>query len=87
MIEEHIEKILSHLPEQEREEARYRITRANLDGVEHIGLWDHIDPDTGDFAVNVDDLVGNCPRYREELRAKGDNSSSGLIFLSKYASQ
>lgn len=41
---------------------------------------------TGEEPADITDLVGNCPRQRVELRAKGDTWSSGLIGLNKYAS-
>lgn len=50
--EEQLQSMLRALPLDEREEARYRITRAELDGIMSIGLW------TGDEPPDMSDLVG-----------------------------
>jgi len=81
MTEDWIERIVAHLPEHQREEARYRIVQAHMDGVTDIGLW------TGEEPADISDLTGNCPRRRAKLRAEGDEFSSGLIVgFGKYAS-
>lgn len=82
MDEETIKRIVSHLPEDQREEASYRIQRAHLDGVTDIGLC------TGEEEPDISDLAGNCPRLRAEYRAKGDEWSSGFFMgFDRYASE
>ena len=81
MNEHDIEALVKYLPESQRDEARYRIQKAHLDGIEDIGLWTN----PGETA-DISDLTGNCPRRREELRASGDEWSSGMIGLKRYAS-
>lgn len=81
MTDEQIEDIVKYLPEEQREEARYRIRRAHLDGVTDIGLC------TGDEPPDISDLAGNCPRKLAEYLARGDEWSSGFfIGFNKYAS-
>lgn len=86
MTEDDIKSIVRSLPEDQREEAAYRIQKAHLDGVTHIGLWDHINPETDQMEVDITDLVGNCPRRKADLEKQG-RFGSGLIGLSKYASK
>lgn len=87
MTDEQIEKLVQLMPPNEQEEARCRIQRASLDGIEAIGIWDGVDSDGNFLPPDVTDLFGNCPRYRKELRAQGDNFSSGMISLERYASE
>lgn len=82
--EEYFQRLAHHLPETQREEAIYRMTKAALDGVEDIGLW------TGDEPADISDLVGNCPKRREELAQENPEAkyfASGLVPLSKYKSK
>lgn len=83
MSDEDIKRIvLDHIPQEQHEEAIYRIRKAELDGVEAIGLC------TGEEPPSVDDLMGN----REgkpltwDLDGKEITINRWAIWLSEYRS-
>jgi hypothetical protein len=74
--------VLDHIPPSEHEEAIYRIRRAELDGIEDIGLC------TGEEPPSVDDLMGNQEGEPRTFTLQGSpvTITRWAIWLSKYAS-
>jgi len=83
--EQLIKDICKYLPEDQHEEAEYRIRRAILDGVEAIGLC------TYDKPPHVDDLMGNQEGEPAEINLGPEHGKVTITrwatWLYKYRSQ